>query len=110
MLGPGHIETPVPSTLVSKLYANNADVPKPTHAHDFSVILFHFISYSFGVRHWVSNSFIFKYWYSLDAVQSPFSLNSLFKAMNLFGQELPGLSFVIFICFSKSLVLFLKLL
>ncbi len=39
MLGPGQIETPSPSTLVSKLYANNAEVPKPTQVQDFSVIL-----------------------------------------------------------------------
>lgn len=39
MFGPGQIETPAPSTLVSKLYFNKADVPKPTQVQDFSIIL-----------------------------------------------------------------------
>src|SRR5690606_4416874 len=53
---------------------------------------------------------LFRVWHFLEAVHIPASEYSLFRATYFFGQELPGLFFLILANFSRSLVFPLRLL
>ena len=93
-------------------FTNKAEVPSPTHIHDFSVIVFNWFAYSFLeiVSLSSSNSLIFSLWYFLDAVHKVLFVNSEFNDNIFLGHLLPGFPFSIKLVRSISLVFPLRLL
>ncbi|MBA7558067.1 hypothetical protein ES705_50856 [subsurface metagenome] len=61
ILGPGQTDTALPSTFVSRPFANKAEVPRPTQIHDLSTISLYFLLNSSGFKFFVSISFRFKF-------------------------------------------------
>ena len=109
IFGPGQIETPLPSTLLSKSFTNNAVVPNPTQIHALSTIFSNLFWYLLVDASSSSSFFNFSRWYWREAVQMFLAENSLSETRYPLGQELPGVPFAIKDNFSRSLVLSLRL-